>query len=112
MSKLNIVRKAFRKTIYELECNHNLVLDYPKGRTTKKPLKQQTIIKRHFSDALNLSLKLGSKLFAEYSVKNIDLRDNSGEFFRLISSDKELFNVNIKARTFEVFGATQPIFIY
>jgi len=110
MKKCKFLRKAYLMTRYHLQCNENLEIDYPAGRTNKKPSSQLDIITACFSDSLNLSAKQGSKLFAEYSIKHIDVRGN--EIFKAVLDNKVLFNVDIEARTYTIFGSTQKIFIY
>ena len=73
-------------------------------------MRQTTVINFYFSDALNLSHEQGSKLFADYTVKNFELRGN--EMLKAIIGNKELFSVDIKARTYRMFGRTMNIFCY
>ena len=108
MKKCKFLRKAYLMTCYHLECNSNLEHDYPAGRTNKKPSTQQDIIEASFSTMLNLDKKTGAKLFAEYSIKHIDLRTNA--VWLSLLQNKSLFNVD--GLSIEIMGSRVPIFAY
>jgi len=108
MKAIKILRKTFLQTRYQLECNDNLKIDFPAGRTNKPPKADQIIIYEHFSTALNLGVKRGAKLFAEYSTRSNDLRGNA--LWKVIQTNKSLFE--IRGLTVDILGRFEKIFSY
>ena len=105
---IKMVRIWYFKTRYELECNNNLKLDFPMGRTTVKPVNDICIISEHFSRPLALSRHRGLKLFISYKHKKSVKKDNS--IWKMIIEDK--VNFNFDGLFYELLGFSNRIFEY